>query len=36
MGLNLYLHVDQFFDGIIWYICLHTIVTVNICMKKFC
>ena len=33
--LNLHLHVDQTFDGIIWYSCFHAMVTVNIC-EKFC
>ena len=27
--------LDQFLDGIIWYTCLHAMVTVNIC-EKFC
>ena len=37
-GLSLFLHIDQFFYGIIWYIkfCLYIMVTVIICMKKFC
>ena len=33
--LNLHLHVDQFFDGMIWHTYLHAMVTVNI-FEKFC